>query len=87
MFHALEIKNLRRFRVDDVKITDDDSNISKFFGDWYLARTYPAASDRFHIPAWRESVHNLLNKLDTIIRSAANPTKRGWWVIWLRSSG
>ncbi|HEX5033665.1 MAG TPA: hypothetical protein VFW62_04240, partial [bacterium] len=44
-----EIEKLRRFRTDVAKITDEVSNISKFFGDWYLARIYLAARDRFHL--------------------------------------
>jgi len=65
-FGTKPIKDLRRFRVDIAKITDEVSNISKFFGDWYLARVYLAARERFHIPQWRESVQSRLIQLDTL---------------------
>ncbi|HKX13189.1 MAG TPA: hypothetical protein VJP40_08555 [bacterium] len=61
-----EIKKLRRFRMDVAKITDEVSNISKFFGDWYLARIYLAARDRFHLATWRESIQNRILHLDNL---------------------
>lgn len=73
-----EIEKLRRFRMDVAKITDEVSNISKFFGDWYLARIYLAARDRFHLATWRESIHARLLHLDNLyetLRSEANEAR------------
>ena len=61
-----ELAKLRRFRMDVAKITDEVSNISKFFGDWYLARIYLAARERFHLATWRESIHSRLGSLDNL---------------------
>src|SRR5262249_16770443 len=61
-----ELARLRRFRMDVAKITDEVSNISKFFGDWYLARIYMAARDRFHLVTWRESIQQRLLSLDNL---------------------
>jgi len=61
-----DLARLRRFRMDVAKITDEVSNISKFFGDWYLARIYMAARDRFHLTTWKESIHQRLLHLDNL---------------------
>jgi hypothetical protein len=73
-----ELIRLRRFLVDVAKITDEVSNISKFFGDWYLARLYLAARERFHINTWRESIQNRLTNLDNlyeVLRTESNETR------------
>lgn len=55
---------LRRFRMDVAKITDEVSNISKYIGEWHLARVYLAAKERFHIKRWQDSIQERLNSLD-----------------------
>ncbi|MBI2981975.1 MAG: hypothetical protein HYY44_06775, partial [Deltaproteobacteria bacterium] len=50
-------------------------NISKFFGDWYLARVYLAARERFHLATWKESIQSRLSNLDhfyEVLRAEAN---------------
>lgn len=63
-FGVKQMRALRRFSVDIAKLTDEVSNISKFFGDWYLARVYLAARERFHIQKWRDSVQSRMAHLD-----------------------
>ena len=73
-----ELSKLRRLMMDVAKITDEVANITKFFGDWYLARIYLSARDRFHIPTWRESIQNRLsqlNELYEIFRSEVNEAR------------
>lgn len=73
-----DLDRLRRFRMDVAKITDEVSNISKFFGDWYLARVYLAAKERFHLDSWRESIQNRfsnLNSLYEILRSEVTESR------------
>lgn len=55
---------LRRLRIDFAKLRDEVDHIAKFFGDWYLARVYLGARDRFHLEEWRKSVQNRLEQLD-----------------------
>jgi hypothetical protein len=57
---------LRRFRVDATKLTDEVTNITKFFGDWYLARVYLGAQERFHLLQWRQGIEQRLGQLDEI---------------------
>jgi hypothetical protein len=57
---------LRRFRIDLAKLADEVTNITKFFGDWHLARVYLAARERFHIDQWKASVEGRLSQLDQL---------------------
>ncbi len=61
-----DLAYLRRFRMNVAKITDEVSNISKFFGDWYLARVYLAARERFHLNRWRESIQDRFSNLNSL---------------------
>lgn len=60
------LKNLRVLRVDVTKLNDEVTNITKFFGDWYLARVYLGAHERFHLTQWRNSVGERLKQLDSL---------------------
>ncbi|MBC7783112.1 MAG: hypothetical protein H7144_04670 [Burkholderiales bacterium] len=59
-------KELRELRVDSARINDELSNITKFFGDWHLARLYQGLAARFHLDDWNKSVRNKLQALDEI---------------------
>jgi hypothetical protein len=60
------LRELRRFRVDFTKLADEVTHITKFFGDWYLARVYLAARERFALDQWRGSVEKRLGQLDQL---------------------
>ncbi len=56
-------RNLREIRVDMARLNDELSNITKFFGDWHLAKIYQHLSERFHLSDW----HGIINvKLRTL---------------------
>lgn len=57
---------LRRFRVDATKLADEVSHITKFIGDWHLARVYLGASERFHLDHWQQSIDKRLAQLDQV---------------------
>jgi hypothetical protein len=63
---ASPVLGLRRFRVDVAKLADEVTHITKFFGDWYLARVYLGARDRFYLDQWRRSVEERLGQLDQL---------------------
>lgn len=48
-------KELREIRVDLSRLSDELSNITKFFGDWHLARLYQALYSRFHLEDWQKT--------------------------------
>ena len=63
---AAVLRELRRLRVDASKLADGVTNVTKFVGDWYLARVYLAARERFHLDDWRASVDQRVAQLDRV---------------------
>lgn len=57
---------LRRFRVDATKLADEVTHITKFLGDWHLARIYLGAAERFHLQEWQKSIGDRLAQLDRV---------------------
>lgn len=75
------LHTLRLFRIDLTRLTDEVTHISKFFGDWYLARVYLGARERFHLDHWRSSVEDRLGQLDTlytVVETEINNKKMFW---------
>lgn len=64
------LRSLRRLRVDLAKIADEVTHITKFVGDWHLARVYMLARERFHLDQWRASVEQRLGELDRLYTTA-----------------
>jgi hypothetical protein len=60
------LRKLKEMRIDLTKISGELSNITKFFGDWHLARIYMACNERFHLKEWEESVEGMLKTLDSL---------------------
>src|SRR5687768_2028514 len=59
-------RELREIRVDLARLSDELSNITKFFGDWHLARIYKGLSDRFHLADWHRTIDEKLKTLDNL---------------------
>lgn len=76
------LRQLRRFRVDVAKLADEVTHITKFFGDWYLARVYLGARDRFYLDQWRASVEQRLAQLDKLY-SVAHAEVNEQRMLWL----
>jgi hypothetical protein len=75
------LRELRQLRTDTARLTDEVSNIGKFIGDWYLARVYQAARERFHLDGWRASLDHRLSQLDRVygaMRADANDRRMLW---------
>jgi hypothetical protein len=75
------LRSLRTFRVDVAKLADEVTHIGKFFGDWYLARVYLGARERFHLDAWKNSVEQRLgqlNSLYTVVNSEVHEQRMLW---------
>ena len=75
------LRHLRRFRVDVAKLADEVTHITKFFGDWYLARVYLGARDRFYLDQWRSSVEQRLAQLDklySVVHAELNEQRMLW---------
>jgi hypothetical protein len=76
------LRKLRRIRVDVAKLTDEVTHITKFFGDWHLARVYLGARDRFYLDQWRASVEQRLAQLDKLY-SVAHSEMNEQRMLWL----
>jgi hypothetical protein len=76
------LSTLRLFRVDVTKLNDEVTHISKFFGDWYLARVYLGAAERFYLNQWRQSVEDRLGQLDQLY-SVVNSDINNQRMVWL----
>jgi uncharacterized Rmd1/YagE family protein len=63
---AKTLRDLREIRIDLARMSDELSNITKFFGDWHLARIYQAVSSRFHLADWHKSIDQKLKTLDDL---------------------
>jgi len=58
------LKQLRELRIDLARLSDELQNITKFFGDWHLARIYQALAARFHLSDWHKTTDEKLKTLD-----------------------
>jgi hypothetical protein len=60
------LRELREIRIDMARFNDELQNITKFFGDWHLARIYEKISSRFHLGDWHRSIDGKLKTLDDL---------------------
>jgi hypothetical protein len=80
-FSSPVLRALREFRVDVTRLADEVTHITKFFGDWYLARVYLGVRERFHLDSWRNSVERRLLQLDqlyTVFQTELNERRMLW---------
>jgi hypothetical protein len=59
-------RELRELRIDLSRLSDELSNITKFFGDWHLARIYQNLAARFHLSDWHRTIDDKLKTLDDL---------------------
>jgi hypothetical protein len=79
--YSASLRTLLLFRVDISKLNDEVAHISKLVGDWYLARVYLGARERFHLDQWRASVEERLEHLDhlyTVVNTDINTRRMVW---------
>ena len=60
------LRELRELRIDLARVSEELSNITKFFGDWHLARIYEHVAARFHLADWNRTIDAKLKTLDGI---------------------
>src|SRR5262249_3077884 len=75
------LRQLRGLSVDLAKLADEVTHITKFLGDWYLARVYLSARERFHLNEWRASVSQRLQQLENlygVVRSEVSERRMLW---------
>ena len=74
-------RELREIRVDLARLSDELSNITKFFGDWHLARIYQGLSDRFHLADWHRTIDEKLKTLDDLYQILRAEQNNRWMLI------
>lgn len=75
------LRELRDIRIDLTRFNDELSNITKFFGDWHLARIYENISARFHLGDWHRSVDGKLKTLDDLYQLLKHDQNNRWMLI------
>lgn len=75
------IRELRELRIDMARFSDELSNISKFFGDWHLARLYEMVAARFHLADWHRSVNEKLRTVGELHEILKHDQSNRWMMI------
>ncbi len=75
------MQDLREIRIDLARFSDELSNITKFFGDWHLARIYEAVASRFHLSDWHHAIDEKLKTLDHLYELLAHDQNNRWMMI------
>jgi len=75
------LQELREIRIDLARFSDELSNISKFFGDWHLARIYENISARFHLGDWHRTIDKKLQTLDDLYQLINHDQTNRWMLI------
>ncbi len=75
------MRELREIRIDLARFSDELSNITKFFGDWHLARIYENISARFHLGDWHRTIDDKLQTLDDLYQLLNHDQTNRWMLI------
>ncbi len=75
------LQELREIRIDLARFSDELSNITKFFGDWHLARVYENISARFHLGDWHKTIDKKLQTLDDLYQLLQHDQTNRWMLI------
>lgn len=75
------LRELRELRIDLARFSDELSNITKFFGDWHLARIYEKISSRFHLADWHRTIDGKLKTLDDLYQLLKHDQTNRWMMI------
>jgi hypothetical protein len=60
------LTELHELRIDLARFSDELSNITKFFGEWHLARVYENSARLFHLADWHRAIDEKLRTLDSL---------------------
>jgi hypothetical protein len=74
-------RDLREIRVDMARLTDELENITKFFGDWHLARIYQQVCSRFHLADWNRIINEKLQTLADLYQLLQQDRNNFWMMI------
>jgi hypothetical protein len=75
------LQELKEIRIDLARFSDELSNITKFFGDWHLARIYKNIAARFHLADWHRTVDEKLKTLDGLYQILKLDQNNRWMLL------
>jgi hypothetical protein len=75
------LQDLREIRIDMARFGDELMNITKFFGDWHLARLYQHLAARFHLSEWHQTVEEKLKTLGELYELLKHDQNNRWMLI------
>src|ERR1019366_7700687 len=75
------LKEVKELRIDLARLSDELSNITKFFGDWHLARVYESVSARFHLGDWHRAVDEKLKTLHDLYQVLNHDQNNQWMLL------
>jgi hypothetical protein len=75
------LRQLREIRIDLERFNDELSNITKFFGDWHLARIYEKLASRFHMGEWHRNIDGKLKTLADLYQLFKQDQTNRWMMI------
>jgi len=75
------LQEVKELRIDLARLSDELSNITKFFGDWHLARVYEAIAARFHLADWHHTIDEKLKTLDDLYQLLKHDQDNRWMLI------
>jgi len=75
------LRELREIRIDLARFSDELSNITKFLGDWHLARIYENISARFHLADWHRTIDKKQQTLDDLYELLNHDQTNRWMLM------
>jgi hypothetical protein len=60
------LREVKELRMDLARFSEELSNITKFFGEWHLARVYESTARIFHLADWHRAIDEKLQTLDSL---------------------
>lgn len=75
------IHELKEIRIDLARFNDELSNITKFFGDWHLARIYENIAARFHLTDWHKTIEQKLKTLNDLYQLLKHDQNNRWMLL------
>jgi len=75
------LHELKEIRIDLARFNDELSNITKFFGDWHLARIYENIAARFHLSDWHRTIEQKLKTLDDLYQLLKHDQNNRWMLL------
>jgi len=75
------MSEIRELRIDLARFSDELQNITKFFGDWHVARIYEAIAGRFHLGDWHRTIDEKVKTLDDLYQLGKSDQQNRWMLM------